>query len=178
MMRSMSCRFLSPIAIAVWTACVAGCAYADPNKALQVFLSACLRTDVSLKASRPAIEASDVRSASMNEALFELNDETVKATVYEVEASMINANRPYVVGCNVVAEGRFAEALAPSVETQLASLGFSKVNGRPKGGQIRGSSKDIFSVYQNNGQIFDVYVGDISFDDIGERTFLIIGLRP
>ena len=174
----MSFRFLSLITFVVWTASVAGSAYADPNKALQVFLSACLREDVSLEASRPAIRATGVRSASMNERLLDLNDETVKATIYEVDASLVNANRPYLVGCNVIAEGRFSKSLKAAVETQLGSLGFSKVKGRPKGGQIEGAKNTIFAVYQKDGRTFDLYIGDISFDDIGKRTFLILGVRP
>lgn len=114
----------------------------------------------------------------MNEGLFDLDDETVKGTVYEVDASMINLNRPYVVGCNVVAEGRFSSSVATAIESQLESLGFSKVKGRPKGGKIQGAKNAIFYVYENDGRTFDLYVGDISFDDIGKRTFLIFGLRP
>lgn len=114
----------------------------------------------------------------MNEGLFDLNDETVKGTVYEVEASLINANRPYVVGCNIVADGRFSKSLKAPVESQLASLGFTKVKGRPKGGQMEGAKTAIFAVYEKDGKMFDVYAGDLSASGIGKRTFLILGVRP
>ena len=114
----------------------------------------------------------------MNEGLFDLTNETVKGTIYEVQASLVNSNRPYLVGCNIIAEGRFSKSLKGVVETQLASLGFSKAKGRPKGGQIQGASKVIFAAYQKDGRTFDVYVGDVFADGIGKRTFLIFGMRP
>ena len=114
----------------------------------------------------------------MNEGLFELIDETVKATVYEVDAGLVNANRPYVVGCNVVADGRFSKSLKAPLEAQLASLGFSKIKGQPKGGRIDGAKNAIFSVYQKDGRTFDLYVGDVSAGADGKRTFLILGVRP
>ena len=171
-------KSLASVALSIWAATAIGPAHADPNKALQAFVSACLRSDVSLKASRPAVDRAGVRSASMNEGLFELIDETVKATVYEVDAGLVNANRPYVVGCNVVADGRFSKSLKAPLEAQLASLGFSKIKGQPKGGRIDGAKNAIFSVYQKDGRTFDLYVGDVSAGADGKRTFLILGVRP
>ena len=114
----------------------------------------------------------------MNEGLFDLTDETVKGTVYEVEGSLINSNRPYIVGCNIIAEGRFSKSVKATVETQLASQGFTKIKGQPKAGRIGGAKSAIFAVYQKDGRTFDVYVGDVSAGPDGKRTFMILGLRP
>jgi hypothetical protein len=171
-------RYVSLLALLLTAITAAAPALADPNKALQAFVSACLRSDVSLTVSRPALERAGVRSAGLDEGLFELSEETVKGTVYEVEASLVNDNRPYLVGCNVIAEGRFAKSMKGPLESQLASLGFSKIKGQPKGGRINGAKSAIFSVYQKDGQSFDIYVGDVSTGSDGKRTFLILGARP
>ena len=170
--------YLPLIAIFSWIAFAAETAHADPNKALEAFLSACLRSDVSLKVSRPEFERLGVRSASMNEGLFDLEDETVKGTVYQVDPGFINYNRPYITGCNVVARDRFSKSLKAVLEKQLASRGFAKIKERPKFDRIEIATDAINSSYEKDGRTFDIYVGDLSAVGIGKRTFLILGLRP
>jgi hypothetical protein len=174
----VSLRLLSLFACLVLAGAVASKASASPNTAVNAFVSACLRADVSLQASRPAFKKAGVRSASLNEGMLDLKGEQVKGTVYEVQASLIRPHRPYLVGCNVVAKGRFSKSIVTSLEEQLAKRGFKKIKGRPKGRKIPKTKTALYSVYQLNGRTYDVYVGDVKAGGIGNRTFLTLGLRP